>query len=64
MFLKFGSFFWVTLFPPGKPEEHSAGGDEQSAAFWGENAFKIRPEGVNVQEESIKTWKGEEISNI
>ena len=55
MFLKFGSFFWVTLLPPGKPEEHSAGGDEQSAAFWGENAFKIRPEGVNVQEESIKT---------
>ena len=41
-------------FPSGEPEEHQTGGDEQSSALWGENALKVRSEGVDVQKKSVQ----------
>ena len=41
-------------FPSGKSEEHPTGGDEQSSALWGENALKVRSEGVDVQKKSVQ----------
>ena len=52
------------FFLSGKPEKHSACGDEQSSTFRGENAFKIRPEGVDIQEKSLETREGQKVSNI
>ena len=51
-------------FPSGKSKEHPTGGDEQSSALWGENALKVRSEGVDVQKKSVQAWKGEEISDL